>query len=102
MSPDLFTLYGEVIMREIEGMEGFSIGGRNLNNIRYADDTVLVADSVEKLQTLVNEVNKASEEKGLRINRAKMECIAVSKRSETPDCTIQIEQECPKVEQFQY
>ena len=38
MSPDLFTLYGEVIMREIEEVEGFSIGGRNVNNIRYADD----------------------------------------------------------------
>ena len=103
MSPDLFTLYGEVIMREIEEMEGFSIGGRNVNNIRYADDTVLVADSAEKLQALVSEVNRASEEKGLKINREKTECMVVSKRSEAPDCPLQIEQEpVGKVEQFQY
>ena len=51
----------------------------------------------------MNEVNKASEEKGLRINREKTECMVVSKRSETPDCPIQIEQELvAKVEQFQY
>ena len=103
MSPDLFTLYGEVIMREIEEMEGFSIGGRNINNIRYADDTVLVADSVEKLQALVSEVSRASEVKGLKINKEKTECMVVSKRSETPDCPLQIEQEAVnKVEQFQY
>ena len=51
LSPDLFTLYGEVIMREIKIMDGFSGGwGRNLNNIRYTDDTVLIADSAEELQ----------------------------------------------------
>ena len=103
MSPDLFNLYGEVIMREIEGVEGFSIGGRNVNNIRYADDTVLVADSVEKLQRLVDGVSRASEEKGLKINREKTECMVVSKLSETPACSIHIEQEpVSKVEQFQY
>ena len=71
LSPDLFALYGEIILRAIETMDGFSLGGRNINNVRYADDTVLVADSVEKLQDLVNTVNVASEEKGLRINRGK-------------------------------
>ena len=103
MSPDLFTLYGEIIMREIEELEGFSIGGRNVNNIRYADDTVLVAESADKLQALVREVNRASELKGLKINREKTECMVVSKRSDTPECLIEIEQEpvC-KVEQFQY
>ena len=46
---DLFILYRGIVVGEIEGMEGFSIGELNVNNIRYADDTVLVADSVEKL-----------------------------------------------------
>ena len=45
-SPDLFSLYSE-IMRSLEGKKGFAIGGRNINNIRYADDTVLIADSEE-------------------------------------------------------
>ena len=103
LSPELFALYGEIILRAIETMDGFSLGGRNINNVRYADDTVLVADSVEKLQDLVNTVNVASEEKGLRINRGKTECMVVSKRNESPDCLVTLQQEpVKKVEQFQY
>ena len=103
MSPDLFTLYGEVIMREIETIEGFSIGGRNLNNVRYADDTVLIADSVEKLQELVSVVKAASEDKGLKINIEKTECMVVTKLNEAPDCSIRIQQELVKqVEKFKY
>ena len=52
-----------MIIREIEMRDGFSVGGRNLNNIRYADETVLIADSAEKLQELVSAVNVVSEEK---------------------------------------
>ena len=44
-------------------MDGFSSGDRNLNNVRYADDTVLIADSAEKLQELFSVVIEASEEK---------------------------------------
>ena len=51
-------------MREVE-----TLSGRNINNIKCVDDAVLTAESVEKLHALVNEVNAASEEKGLRINR---------------------------------
>ena len=50
LSPDFFSLYGEIILRSILNEEGIQIGGRNINNIRYADDTVLIADSEEKLQ----------------------------------------------------
>ena len=56
-------------------MDGFSIGGRNINNIRHADDTVLVVDSVKKLQALVGAVNVDSEEEGLGINKEKTECM---------------------------
>ena len=41
MSPDLFSLYSEVIMRNIENMPGIAVGGHNINNLRYADDTYL-------------------------------------------------------------
>ena len=44
-SPDLFNLYSEMILKELEGLPGFSIGGHNINNLRYADDTVLLAES---------------------------------------------------------
>ena len=45
-----------MILRELEGMEGFIIGGHNLNNLRYADETVLIAQSEEKLQNLLTKV----------------------------------------------
>ena len=63
LSPDLFCLYSEMIMRQIEEIEGLKIGGHNINNIRYADDTVLTADSEEKLQELLNKVMEESENK---------------------------------------
>ena len=55
-SPHLFALYTEMIMREIEDMEGFRIGGKVVNNLRYADDTVILAESEQQLQQLINTV----------------------------------------------
>ena len=48
-----YYLYSEIIMRDFMDLEGNKFGGRNINNIRCADDTSLVADSEEKLQALV-------------------------------------------------
>ena len=50
MSPDLFSLYSEVILRSIDTLEGVKIGGVNINNIRFADDTVLIAESEESTE----------------------------------------------------
>ena len=75
-------------MRSIIGMEGISIGGVNINNIRYADDTVIITDSAEKLQLLVETVNRESELMGLRINVKKTEVIVASKNQEPPHCRI--------------
>ena len=60
-------------MRELGDMEGFKIGGTVVNNyhLRYADDTVIVAESEEQLQRLINVVVANSEEKGLHLNSAK-------------------------------
>ena len=103
MSPDLFSLYGEMIMREIEGMEGFSVGGRNVNNIRYADDTVLIADSKEKLQKLLDTVKTKSEVHGLKINASKTEILVVSKKEANPQCVIAVDgKEIKQVQQFSY
>ena len=49
MSPDLFHIYSEMILRNLENYPGVKIKGENINNIRYADDTVLIADSEENL-----------------------------------------------------
>ena len=46
--PNLFNIYSEMILRNIKHHEGVRIGGNNVNNLRYADDTVLIADSEEK------------------------------------------------------
>ena len=51
-------------MRKIKELEGIRLNGYNINNISYADDTVLVADSENKLQGLLNVLNEVSERKG--------------------------------------
>ena len=49
ISPILFNLYSELMIREaMEGMEGVKVGGRNITDLRYADDAVLVADGIKK------------------------------------------------------
>ena len=58
-------------MRELRDLEEIKVGGENVNNIRYADDTALVADSFEKLQNMVNSLDRLSKEKGLNINMKK-------------------------------
>ena len=61
--------------------QGVKINGENINNIRYADDTVLIADSEENLQRLLGITIEKSEEMGLILNVKKTECMAISKKS---------------------
>ena len=56
-SPDLFSLYSEVIMRAIDRENGVNIGGHNITNIRFADDTVLTANTADDLQILLEKTN---------------------------------------------
>src|SRR5688572_4012079 len=79
-SPDLFNIYSKKIMLVIDSVEGFIIGGFNMNNIRFADDAGLLAASKEKLQELLNKVAEASKRKGLSINIKKTECMVISKK----------------------
>ena len=71
MSPCLFNLYAEYITRKA-GLEkaqaGIKITGRNINNLRYADDTTLMAESEEELKSLLMKVKEESEEVGLKLN----------------------------------
>ena len=67
----LFNLYAEYIMRNTgleEAQAGIKIPGRNINNLRYADDTTLMAESVEELKRLLMKVKEESEKVGLKLN----------------------------------
>ena len=88
MSPDLFNLYSETILRNIEDCQGMKINGQNLNNLRYADDTVLMAESDDQLQKLLDIVVLESEKLGLTLNLKKTECMVVSKKSVNPNCCL--------------
>ena len=68
LSPDLFSLYAENIMHKIVTTENFKINGSPINNIRYADDTVLIANSTQDLQQLLYSLQSESKERGLTIN----------------------------------
>ena len=59
LSPDLFNLYSQKMIEELDDLEGVRVCGVNVTNIRYADDTVLIADTQEKLQELVNALSRA-------------------------------------------
>ena len=56
MSPELFSLYSEIIRRKLEDLPGISVDGININNLRYADDTILIATNEKDLQTLVDTI----------------------------------------------
>ena len=71
MSPCLFNVYAEYILQNArldEAQAGIKIAGRNINNLRYADDTTLMAESEEKLKSLLMKVKEESEKAGLKLN----------------------------------
>ena len=79
MSPCLFNLYTEYIKRNAgleEAQAGIKIAGRNINNLRYADDTTLMAESEEELKSLFMKVKVESERVGLKFNIQKMKIMA--------------------------
>ena len=79
MSPCLFNFYAVYIMRHAglkETEAGIKIAGRNINNLRYADDTTLMAESEEELKSLLMKVKEESEKVGLKLNIQKMKIIA--------------------------
>ena len=79
LSPCLFNLYAEYIMRNTgldETQAGIRIARRNINNLRYADDTTLMAESEEGLRRLLMKVKEESENFGLKLNMQKMKIMA--------------------------
>ena len=79
LSPCLFNLYAEYIMRNAgleEAEAGIKIARRNINNLRYADDTTLMAESEEELKSLLMKVKEESEKAGLKLNIQKTKIMA--------------------------
>ena len=79
LSPWLFNLYAEYIIRNAgleEAQAGIKIARRNINNLRYADDTTLMAESEEKLESLLMKVKEESEKVGLKFNIQKTKIMA--------------------------
>ena len=79
MSPCLFNLYAQYIIRNDELDEahtGIKIVGGNINSLRYADDTVLMAESEEELKSLLMKVKEQSEKVGLKLNIQKTKIMA--------------------------
>ena len=79
LAPCLFNLYAEYIMRNAgleEAQPGIKIAGRNINNLRYADDATLMAESEEELTSLLMKVKEESENVGLKLNIQKTKIMA--------------------------
>ena len=81
MSPCIFDLHAEIIMRNTrldEAQDGMTIAGRNINNLRYAGDTTLTAKSEEELKSLLMKVKEESKKVGLKPNIQKTKIMASS------------------------
>ena len=79
MSSHLFNLYVEYIVRNAgleEAQAGIKVAGININNLRYADDTTLIAENEEELKSLLKKVKEENEKVGLRLNIQKTKIMA--------------------------
>ena len=103
-SPDLFNLYGESILQPLdEILVGVTINGVIINNIRYADDIVLIATTEEGLQQLLDEINSNGESKGLSINHKKTKYMVISKSETPPTRTLKLgDIKIEQVDNFNY
>ena len=103
LSPILFNIYTELIFRQFEDIKGTSIGGYDISNLRYVDDTVLVSNTEEGLQRLVTEASIESAKAGLGMNVKKTKTMVISKSPEEAKTEIKINNETlEQVTTFKY
>ena len=104
LSPSLFNVYTESIFKEFEELPGIKMFGEFINNLRYADDTVLLAESEEQLQALVDAVKVGSLKYGLEMNTKKTKTMVI--RKDVKDATkVRIKVDdviLEQVEKYQY
>ena len=102
LSPYLFNIYTELIFRESQDLDGVKINGKNINNLRYADDTVLIAEDREDLQFLTDNVGLHSKEAGLDMNVKKTKTMVMSRNCATKANIIINNEELEQVDEFKY
>jgi hypothetical protein len=103
LSPEFFNTYGEEIIENMKELEGIEVGGRNINNLRFADDAAIMSSSQKTLQELLDQVVRDGERKGLKINQKKTVCMVISKKKETPICNVYINgHQIKQVKEFKY
>ena len=103
LSPVMFNLYTEYIFRKTNHIPGVKINGHNINNLRYADDTVLIAEDEANLQDRVTAVKDESEKCGLLMNIKKTNVILLTKDTKEKKVSIHIDhKEVEQVQSFTY
>ena len=90
-SPTLFNSYTEKMFRHIINMKGVNVGGTNYNNLRYADDTALLAGNEKELSELICKINEVGKQFGMNIKKTKT--MVVSKKRNSPKINIAIDGE---------
>ncbi len=99
LSPVLFNLYSEELINEaLEDEEGVKLNGIGITNIRYADDTILIADSEDKLQRMLNKVVDACSNFGMELNVKKTKVMVIEKM---PSSIIEVKVNNNNLEQLQ-
>ncbi|KAI5732155.1 hypothetical protein M8J77_022354 [Diaphorina citri] len=104
LSPLLFNLYSEELFNEAleDSNEGISINGTIINNIRYADDTVILASNINDLQSILNKVVRSCEKFGLNINTKKTKYMVISKENQSNTNLLMKGQQLEKVDKIKY
>ena len=104
LSPLLFNIYSERIFSEAldESREGIMVNGERLNNFRYADDTIVFADSLQNLQALVTNIAEVSQRYGLDLNVKKTKYMVISKNRAPPGQLMVNQQQVEQVRSYTY
>ena len=102
-SPTLFNLYTGKIFRHIINMKGVNVGGKHYNNLRYADDTALLAGNEKELTELTSKINEVGKQFVMKINIKKTKAMVVSKKPNSPKINIAIDgQHIEQVTSYMY
>ena len=89
LSPCIFNVYTETIFRHIGDSKG--VGGTQINNLRYADDTVLLAISEENLQNMMNKVNEVGKLYNMKMNAKNPKAMVISRNENKPKVNIKVD-----------